>query len=89
MGDLDGAIAALDTALRLPAGMPHHSFYYQQLGMVKCKKAERSNDHVLWDEGLRGLTRAVQADPLNVNAWATAATNYMALGHERTVNAKP
>jgi tetratricopeptide (TPR) repeat protein len=84
LGDLDGAIVALEEALRLPVGVPHHTFYYQQLGMVKCKKAERTNDHVLWDAGLRALARAVQADPLNVNAWATAATNYMALGHERS-----
>ena len=54
-----------------------------QLGASICKLAERKNDLVMWDKGIRHLAQAVYIDPLNVAAWAAASTNYMAMGYQK------
>lgn len=81
-GDLEGCISAVEHALSLPSGHPHHSAYHHQLGVATCKLGEMRNDLVLFDRGIRHLATAVQINPLNVQAWASAATNYMAMGYQ-------
>jgi protein O-GlcNAc transferase len=83
LGEHSACMQAMDQALRLPSGVPHHSMYHQQMAACACKLGERLNDHILWDKCIRHLTQAIGADPQNVVAWATAATNYMALGYEQ------
>jgi Tfp pilus assembly protein PilF len=83
MGEHAPCMQALDRALGLPSGVPHHSMYHQQLAACACKLGEKQNDHIMWDKCIRHLAHSIYADPRNVVAWATAATNYMALGHEQ------
>ena len=83
MGEHTPCMQALDRALGLPSGVPHHSMYHQQLAACACKLGEKQNDHIMWDKCIRHLAHSIYADPRNVVAWATAATNYMALGHEQ------
>ena len=84
LGEHAKCMQALDRALRLPSGVPHHSMYHQQMAACACKLGEKKNDHILWDQCIRHLTQAIYVDPQNGVAWATAATNYMALGFEQT-----
>lgn len=81
-GKLEGCVSAIEHALRLPSGRPHHSAYHHQLGVTLCKMGEMRNDLVLFDRGIRHLAQAVYINPLNVQAWASAATNYMAMGYQ-------
>jgi len=84
LGQHSACMEALDRALRLPSGTPHFSMYHQQMASCACKLGEKQNDHILWDKCIRHLSQAIYLDPRNVLAWATAATNYMALGYEQT-----
>lgn len=81
-GDLEGCISAVEHALSLPSGRPHHSAYHHQMGVALCKLGEMRNDLILFDRGIRHLATAVHINPLNVQAWASAATNYMAMGYQ-------
>ena len=68
---------------KIAAGNAAVAEYHQQLAACACKLGEKQNDHIMWDKCIRHLAHSIYADPRNVVAWATAATNYMALGHEQ------
>jgi len=83
MGEHATCMQAIDQALRLPSGVPHHSMYHQQMAACACNLGERQNDHIICDKCIRHLAQSIYIDAQNVVAWATAATNYMAVGYEQ------